>query len=295
MHAISIGEVLWDVIGAAEHLGGASFNFALHLRNLGHSVQFVSAVGNDDRGRRALTRMQQAGLPTDHVAHSPEHPTGTASVLLDQIGQPRFVINHPAAYDFAALLDREADDLCSGSPELIYFGTLFQMSPRAREVTLKVLRRCPEARRFYDVNLRMDSYTPDLVSDLMSRATVVKVNEEEVGTIRSMFSDPAASLEQFCRDYAHKFGWEAVCVTRGAAGCVLLMQGTFVASPGYNVPVVDTIGAGDAFAAGLAHGLVAGWAPDKIADFANRVGALVASRAGATPSWSFEEAASLRR
>jgi fructokinase len=153
-----------------------------------------------------------------------------------------------------------------------------------------VLGKCPKARRFYDVNLRPDSYTPDLVFDLMSRASVVKVNEEEVGTIRSMFSDPADSLEQFCRDYARKFGWEAVCVTLGAGGCVLLMDGVFVTSPGYNVPVVDTIGAGDAFAAALAHGLVARWEPARIADFANRVGALVASRAGATPSWSLEEA-----
>jgi fructokinase len=239
--------------------------------------------------------MQEAGLPTAHVAQLSEYATGTASVFLDQSGQPRFVINHPAAYDFPALIDEEAERLCSGKPELIYFGTLFQMSPPAREVTLKVLRKCPAARRFYDVNLRADSYSADLVFDLMSRATVVKVNEDEVGTIRSMFSDPAASLEQFCRDYACKFGWQAVCVTRGAEGCVLLVDGTFVTSPGYPVAVVDTIGAGDAFAAALAHGLIAGWRPEKVADFANRVGALVASRAGATPSWALEEVAHLRR
>ena len=294
VHAISIGEVLWDVIGPAEHLGGAPFNFALHLRNLGHSVDFISAVGNDERGRRVLTRMREAGLSTAYVAQLSGRATGTASVLLDAHGQPRFVINHPAEYDFPRLLEEEAERLCSDNPQLIYFGTLFQMSPPAREVTLKVLRKCPAARRFYDVNLRADSYTPDLVYDLMSRATVVKVNEDEVGTIRSMFLEPAVSLEQFCRDYARKFGWEAVCVTCGAAGCVLLMDGTLVTSPGYSVPVVDTIGAGDAFAAGLAHGLTAGWNPDRVADFANRLGALVATRHGATPAWRVEEATALR-
>jgi fructokinase len=294
VQAISIGEVLWDLIGSDEHLGGAPFNFALHLRNLGHSVDFVSAVGGDERGQRVLSRMRDMGLPIDHVLPLVDHPTGTASVILDRNAQPRFVINHPAAYDFPILPDVEAERLCSKAPDLIYFGTLFQMSPMAREVTLKLLNKCSAARRFYDVNLRADSYKPDLVHELMSRATVVKVNNDEVAMITSMFSDRTESLEQFCRDYALKFGWEAVCVTRGAQGCALLLDDTFVSSPGYQVPVADTIGAGDAFAAGFAHGLLAGWEPDKIADFANRVGALVASRAGATPPWMIEEAAALR-
>jgi fructokinase len=295
MQAIAIGEVLWDVVGNAEHLGGAPFNFALHLRNLGHSVHFVSAVGVDDRGQRVLNRMQVEGLITNHVAQLPAYPTGTASVLLDENGQPQFVINHPAAYDFPVLSEDGLERLRSIKPQLIYFGTLFQMSPPARQLTLKLLDKCPAARRFYDVNLRAGSCTPVLVNELMSFATVVKVNDDEVAKIRSMFHERPESLEQFCRDYARKFGWEAVCVTRGAEGCVLLVGDTFVTSPGYQIRVVDTIGAGDAFAAALAHGLVAGWEPHRIADFANRVGALVASRAGATPHWTLADAAALRR
>jgi fructokinase len=295
VQAISLGEVLWDVIGDAEHLGGAPFNFALNLRNLGHSVHFVSAVGSDERGHKVLSRMQEMGLPTSHLHQLQDYPTGTASVLLDRTGQPRFVINHPAAYDFPLLSDSEAEQLCSRTPDLIYFGTLFQMSPPAREVTFRLLNRCPGAQRFYDVNLRVNSYEPDLVRELMSRATVVKVNDDEVTAITAMFSDRIESLEQFCRAYASKFGWQAVCVTRGEKGCVLLLDDSFVTSPGYQVPVIDTIGAGDAFAAAFAHGFVGRWPPDKIADFANRVGALVASRAGATPRWTIEEAAALQR
>jgi fructokinase len=294
MQAISIGEVLWDVIGSAEHLGGAPFNFAVHLRNLGHSVHLVSAVGADPRGQKILSRMAVMGLPATYVRQVTSYPTGTASVVLDGMGQPRFVINHPAAYDFPVLSEPETTQLCSLSPELIYFGSLFQMSSQARRLTLKLLQSCPAGRRFYDVNLRADSYQPALVGELMSHATVVKVNDDEVGTIAAMFGTPADSLESFCRSYAGKFRWEAVCVTRGAQGCVLLIGDTFVTSPGYAVPVADTIGAGDAFAAAFAHGLVSGWDPRTIADFANRVGALVASRAGATPPWTLDEAAALQ-
>ena len=294
VQAISVGEVLWDVVGGAEHLGGAPFNFAVHLRNLGHSVHFVSAVGTDSRGREILRHMERSGLPTRHVRQLADYPTGTASVALDNIGQPRFVINHPAAYDFPELPDGASDQLCSLRPDLIYFGTLFQMSQKARAVTRKLLQGCPEARRFYDVNLRADSFEPALVRQLMEQATVVKVNDDEVATITSMFGTPLESLEQFCRSYSDEFGWKAVCVTRGAQGCVLLLGDTFVARPGYAVPVADTIGAGDAFAAAFAHGLVSGWEPGRIADFSNRVGALVASRTGATPAWTLEEAATLQ-
>jgi fructokinase len=75
----------------------------------------------------------------------------------------------------------------------------------------------------------------------------------------------------------------------------MLIGDDYVSSRGFPVEVHDTIGAGDAFSAAFAHGLVSGWAPGKIGDFANRVGALVASRPGAIPSWTIEEATSLKR
>jgi fructokinase len=238
--------------------------------------------------------MKQMGLCTRHVRQITGYPTGTASVVLDASGQPRFSINHPAAYDFSLLSEQEANQLCSLPPDLIYFGTLCQMSASARQATLTLLEGCSAPHHFYDVNLRADSYEPGLVRELMSRATVVKVNDDEVRAIAEMLGRPIHSLEHFCRSYAEKFRWEAVCVTRGAQGCVLLMKDLFGVYAGYRVMVADTIGAGDAFAAALAHGLVSGWEAPKTADFANRVGALVASHAGATPAWTREEAARLR-
>ena len=145
------------------------------------------------------------------------------------------------------------------------------------------------------MNLRENSYEASLVNELMSRATAVKLNDQEVGTIQSLFGWSYHSLEDFCRGGAEKFGWEAVCVTRGESGCALAVGGHYVEAKGYKVHVADTVGAGDAFAAAFVHGLGQGWTPLEIADFANRVGALVASRPGGTPLWSVEEAAALSR
>ena len=289
MNILSIGEVLWDVFGNTEHLGGAALNFSAHARILGHSVSLISAVGDDARGRRVLEKMEGMRLPTRFISQIKDHPTGIVTVKLDASGQPHFTIHRPAAYDFPELSAGDLSALSACLPDWIYFGTLFQMSPDAKAVTLKVIEANPQARRFYDVNLRENCYKASIVRELMSLATAVKMNDEEVDTIQSMFHWSYRSLLDFCRGTARRFGWEAVCVTRGEEGCVLWLDGQYVEAEGYVVRVADTVGAGDAFAAAFVHGLECGWRPGEIADFANRVGALVASRAGGTPLWAIEE------
>jgi fructokinase len=222
-----------------------------------------------------------------------ECPTGIVTVNLNASGQPHFIIHRPAAYDFPQLSEGDLKELSSQRPEWIYFGTLFQMSPKAKALTLKVIDTNPEARRFYDVNLRENCYEASLVNELMSCATTVKLNDQEADMIQPMFGWSYRTLEEFCRGTARRFGWEAVCVTRGEAGCVLLVGDNYVEADGYKVRVADTVGAGDAFAAAFVHGLGCGWPPQEIAEFANRVGALVASRPGGTPSWTIEEAKAL--
>jgi fructokinase len=289
MNIISIGEVLWDIFGDAEHLGGAALNFAAHAKTLGHTVSFISTVGDDPRGRRVLQKMEAMGLSTRFVSQTKDYPTGIVSVELDASGQPHFTIHRPAAYDFPELSDADLRELSSRQPDWIYFGTLFQMSPHAKAATLKVIEANPQARRFYDVNLRENSYEASLVNELMSLASAVKLNDQEVDAIQSMFHWSYRSLLDFCQGAARRFGWEAVCVTRGEEGSVLWLDDQYVEAEGYDVRVADTVGAGDAFAAAFVHGMKCGWSPGEIADFANRVGALVASRPGGTPSWSVEE------
>jgi fructokinase len=293
MKIISAGEILWDVFESGEHLGGAAFNFAAHAARLGHRVYFISAVGADERGRRALEQAARLGLSTSYIRCVPEQATGVVSVRVDAAGQPAFTIHRPAAYDFPALSAEELQELSSERPEWIYYGTLAQMSRQTKELTFRLIESNPAARRFYDVNLRANSYEPALVVELMTRASLVKLNEEEVRTLEEVFGRPHRSLEDFCRRHLERFGWEGVCVTRGAQGCALLVGGEYLEAPGYRVQVADTVGAGDAFAAALVHGLGCGWPACEVADFANRVGALVASRRGAIPEWSLEEVGGL--
>lgn len=293
MKIISIGEILWDVFenktengGPSEHLGGAPFNFAANAARLGHDVVFLSAVGADDRGRRALREAAKLGIPTEYIQTVDSLPTGIVSVNVDERENPHYRIHRPAAYDTLALDDAAMNRLADGNPDWVYFGTLYQTQASTRRQTERVITAAPGARRFYDVNLRANSYTAPLVRDLLNLADVVKLNEDECGVVGRMLEHPNDSLEEFCRHWAGQCGWQTVCVTRGALGCAIFHHGSYVEVPGYEVAVKDAVGAGDAFAAAFLHGLGAGWPVERIGDFANRVGAYVAGCSGALPPWT---------
>jgi len=292
---VSIGEVLWDVIGDKEYLGGAALNFSAHAARLGHTVFFVSAVGKDERGRRVRERMGELGLPTQFVHEIDAYPTGLVTVELNAAGVPKFTLHHPAAYDAPELTEGDLAELLSPKPDWIYFGTLFQMSPQAKQLTYRLIDSHCGARLLFDVNLRKDSYTAPLVRELMARAQVVKLNEDEATEIDKMLGRSTRDLEDFCRVYSKEFGWQSACVTRGEKGCVMLVNGEYAEADGYAVQSQDTVGAGDAFAAAFIHGLSQQWPAREIADFANRVAALVASRPGGTPHWTLEEAKALSK
>jgi fructokinase len=276
-------------------LGGALLNLSVHVSRLGHDVSLMSAVGADQRGDRALEAMSSLGLSIDLVQRSHEWPTGIVTVTVADDGQPEFEIHRPAAYDSMKLDGPARERLAAWDTDWICYGTLLSMYPLGRDVLFETMDALPGAQRFYDVNLRPKSFTPELVLELLGRATVVKLNQDEVHSLDGMFKTSSRTLEKFCRDCAARWGWEAACVTRGELGCAILVRDQYVEVPGYRVPVADTVGAGDAFSAAFLHGLNAGWPGAQIGDFANRLGAVVASRPGGAAPWSLDQVHALSR
>ncbi|HWR51263.1 MAG TPA: carbohydrate kinase [Bryobacteraceae bacterium] len=289
MRVLVIGEVLWDVFPDAEHLGGAPFNFAAHLRRLGHDVLFVSGVGHDERGRRVLREMEQLGLRTSAVSIVRGRPTGYVSVSIGPDGKHDFEIHRPAAYLEPALGDGDLKAVTAWQPDWVYTGTLAQTAGTVRALTLRLFAAAPKARRFYDVNLRKSCYSPELLQALLPQTNVIKLNDAEAEQIAGMFFPPFRGFEALCRDLQSAYGAETICVTRGAAGCSVLHGKAYVEASGYAVKTVDSVGAGDAFGAAFMHGLSLGWSAARAANFANRLGALVAARAGAIPEWTAAE------
>ncbi len=293
MKIVAIGEVLWDAFPSGERLGGAPFNFSAHAARLGAEVAFVSGVGADERGDRVIAAMPGLMLSSRYVRRVPGTATGIVSVALNQEGEPTYTIHRPAAYDFPRLDSAALESLRAMKPDWIYYGTLAQTSEEVRNATLAAIGASPSAKRFYDINLRPGSSDPSLVRELLGAASFVKLNEPESRLVAGWTGLSPAPLELFTELFCEQFGLYGLCVTLGESGCAVRVGKEFARCPGYEVEVKDAVGAGDSFAAALLFGIANGWTAQETGAFANRVGALVASRSGAIPDWTVAEALSL--
>jgi fructokinase len=285
---LGIGELLWDLFPDGPRLGGAPFNVVADLRRLGHPVAFVSAVGGDDFGRRALAAVDLLGVDSTFISVARDLPTGTVAVSPDPVAGHRFTIGSPAAYDSIGEDDALAAKIRAWRPDALVYGTLAQLHPGGRALTRRVATEIRPAHRLYDVNLRDDGWTPVAVLDLLADATIVKMNQPESETIADLV-DCTARPDALATALAARFDIHAVCITRGGAGATMIVNGRRYDVDGIHVQVVDTVGAGDAFAAALLHGLLTDTPPEETLRFANRLGAIVASRPGALPPWSADE------
>ena len=282
---LALGEVLWDVFDESTRLGGAPLNFAVHVSRMGHETILFSALGADELGDRARAEVLALGGDIRFIQTTEGFATGTAVVHLGANGQTRFRIQRPAAYDAVELSEPQIVILAQWAPLWLYFGTLFLMTEQGLRTLRQLVSALPDAAAIYDLNLRPESYTPQLVTELLAMAHVVKLNESEMDAVAEFASLPRSGIEEFCREGSRRFGWRAVCVTLGARGCALLNGAEYVEADGHPVQIADTVGAGDGFTAALLHGLDQQWPTDEIAEFANRVGAIIASRPGAIPDW----------
>ena len=280
---IGIGELVWDLFPSGPRLGGAPFNTVAHLRRLGVDAAYVSAVGDDELGHRARDDVVRLGVQVS-LLQSVDLPTGVVRVQIDSAGNPDYDIVSPAAYEATAPLASSTIEAI-GAFDIIVFGTIAQRNEGTLTLTRQLVGAWATALRLYDVNLRHGYWTAALVNDLLCVATLVKLNEAEMAILAREFHVPVSSYEAFSRAAAERFDLRGVCVTRGADGAALLLDGSYAEVSGIPVAVADTVGAGDAFAAGLAAGVISGWPISHVLDLANRLGSLVASRAGAIPDW----------
>lgn len=290
MRIVSIGEILWDVMGDQEFLGGAPLNFSVSSRRLGNEVAFISAVGADQRGALAIQSIEALGLSPKFIRVIPEQETGTALVTTDKSGNATFVIKRPVAFDFLNIEDSRLSDLAVRDPDWIYFGTLAQTSARNEALLHRLVAGSPKSGRFYDVNLREGHWNPELVQRLSGLASIIKLNESEAETLfRFSCGSEQFSPEKFCGYWSRIYGAKVICITLGEHGCAIWSNDGLQNFKGYPVKTVDTVGAGDAFSAAFLQGAQLGWPMERTASFANALGAIVAGRAGAIPSWTVEE------
>jgi fructokinase len=286
----SFGEILWDCLPSGRHAGGAPFNVAAHLVQLGVSASLISAIGRDQLGDEILKVAQDKGVNTQFVTRARIGlPTGTVLVSVDANGNAIYELVQPVAWDEITVLPEtlEAVAQCRA----LIFGSLACRSP----YNLDQLNRLLEIEgpmKFFDVNLRPPFADPPLVVDIAKRADVLKLNDDEVGKLASWLRTGEATLNtprsldalaEACAAVAKATNTSRICVTRAAEGAALWENGNLLSAPAPKVVIKDTVGAGDSFMAGLMVGLTRGRDTQKVLENACRVGAFVASQNGATP------------
>jgi fructokinase len=280
---VGLGELIWDVFPEGRRMGGAPSNFAYLSRLLGEEAAVASRVGRDALGAEAVEKLSRAGVSTRHIQFDDSHPTGTVGVVICEGGEPRFNVNENSAWDYLEWT-REWEALAAGAG-VVCFGTLGQRHPAAREtITRFVEATRADALRLFDVNLRHSFFTPEMLARSLSRANVVKLNEEELASAARMLDLKATGARATAEALTRRFDLELVAVTRGARGSLLVSRdGEADEHPGFPVRVTDMIGCGDAFAAALAFSRRRGATLALSNEVANRVGAWVATQTGATP------------
>jgi fructokinase len=257
MRPMIFGEVLFDVFPDATVIGGAPFNVAWHLHGFGLNPLFVSRVGDDPAGERALTIMRSWGMDISCVQIDTGHPTGEVQVALKDDGGHEFTILPDCAYDYidAATVMRAGG---AHAIELIYHGTLALRSNVSRS---SLFTLCQQLRvpRCIDINLRSPWWGMSEVKSLIDGADWVKLNDEELMLVGDE-TMRASAVDESAPKLRRSYGIGTLIVTRGAKGALIVDDNGVVEGDAAKVgEIVDTVGAGDAFAAVALIGLMHRW------------------------------------
>ena len=265
------GEVLFDHFPDGNRvLGGAPFNVAWHLQAFGQSPRIVSRVGSDAEGAQVRAAMEDWGLATDDLQTDPVRPTGRVAVSFDE-GEPSYDIVADCAYD-------NIEPITAAPCQLLYHGSLAARSASSAGA-LRQLRASGPQTVFVDVNLRTPWWQAGTVHELLLGAHWVKLNSDELALLagNATSADPES-------DFLQRYALQGLLVTHGARGAELLLANgeRLQVAPMANNEVVDTVGAGDAFAAVMLLGLLNDWAMPVVLERAQQFAGALVGRRGAT-------------
>jgi len=280
MKILAFGEVLWDKIRDEMYIGGAPFNTAAHCKKLGADSYLFTAIGNDNLGKKILDIFREKGIKTDFVK-TISKPTCVVEVFFNENNSPQYNFPESVSWDFIDICKSEINYIDKLNFDYFYFGTLAQRNDITFN-SLKILfRRCKFKRIFFDINLRFPYYSKEKIKYSLSRCNILKVSCEEAETISKIFKFKTNDYKKLARILLKKFNIEIICITLGEKGAYISNKKEFIYCPGYKTVVKDTVGSGDAFTAALMTKLYEGLSIKDSCDFANRIGALVASVNGA--------------
>lgn len=279
---VSIGEILFDQFPDYRRIGGAPFNFAVHMIALGFETAFISRVGNDENGSLLIDEVSRRELDPEYIQVDDSHPTGEVLIQLDENRNAAFTILENVAYDFIEMTPSVVSAL--NKTDFIYFGTLIQRTSQGFSSVQDMLTlKKPGTVCMYDINLRPGCYTREIINASLNHTEILKLNSDELKELGIMLYDNE-NTDECISSLFNDFNIRMISLTGGSSGSsIVTRDGRFTAEPDHSITVKDTVGAGDAYSAIVAAGFIRGWEPRRILDIATRFSTLVCTIEGAIP------------
>ena len=283
---VGLGEILWDMLPSGKALGGAPANFAYHAQELGGCSVVVSCVGNDELGREIISSLENLDMTSELLSVDKVHPTGVVSVTINKEMKPSYRIQEEVAWDY--IPDTPLLRQLASKSDAVCFGTVAQRLHLSR-MTIQTFLRLMEhdSIRVFDINLRQNFYSYEVIKTSLDMANVLKLNENELYVVKKILK-LNGNEKKILNELSRKYNLRLIALTKGIEGSILYSEGKISQHEGYRVEMGDTVGAGDAFVAALVTGLLRGYELDDLNNKANRVASYICSKHGATPSLTNE-------
>lgn len=277
---VGLGEVLWDMLPEGRKIGGAPVNFAYHAGQFGIDTMAVSAIGNDKLGEDTIAEMN--GKHLNHIFPSVPYPTGSVQVSLDEKGVPAYDIKENVAWDNIPFTN-EIESVAR-SCRAVCFGSLAQRNAVSRNTIRKFIESTPSGCiRIFDINLRQNFYTSNVIRDSLELCNILKINDEEIMLVSRMFNYDSSNIENVCRTIMEDFSLKMVILTCGTKGSYIFTKGGVSFMPTPKVNVADTVGAGDSFTGSFCAAILRGLPVAEAHKKAVEVSAYVCTQNGAMP------------
>ena len=279
------GEVLFDVYQVEELPGGAPMNVALHLLRHGKESRLISKIGDDKHGAELIAFIQERGGLTDLVQKSTVYDTGTVNVKISHRGNASYIINEPVAWDFIDF-DPSLKDKVKPNDLLVY-GSLAVRNLHSFGTLINLLDL--DIEKVFDLNLREPHYTYSKIEQLIEKADILKINEDETNLLKAKYTPDLEDLESFTAFLLRRFKLKGVLVTLGEYGALANFDSHIYKVKGVKIKVKDTVGSGDSFLAAFISKYIEGVDIEECLLFGCATGAFVATCSGANPEYQVSD------
>ena len=279
---VGLGEALWDCLPEGKKLGGAPANFAYHAGQfLGQeNTLAVSALGKDSLADETEASLKEHGL--NYLMPRVPYPTGTVQVTLSGDGIPAYDIKENVAWDNIPFTP-EIEEVARNC-KAVCFGSLAQRNVVSRENIHRFLDATPaDCMKIFDINLRQQFYTKEVIQASLRRCNVLKINDEELVLIGRMFGYPGLDIENKCWLILGKYNLDMLVLTCGTNGSYVFTPGQMSFQETPKVEVADTVGAGDSFTGSFCAAILEGKPVAEAHKRAVQVSAFVCTQNGAMP------------